>query len=63
MSNKKTGFESKVTPRELIFNNGNSYLSKDVFRVDYKYPEKRVAVRKKIVQDNHGPSERPEKQY
>jgi hypothetical protein len=52
MSNKKTEFDNKGIPSELIFDNGNSYLSKDVFRGDYKGPEERMAVRKKKQLDN-----------
>jgi hypothetical protein len=62
MSNKKTEFVSKGTPSELIFDNGNSYLSKDVFRGDYKGPEERMGVRKKMDKDNHAPSDRPKKE-
>ena len=62
MSNEKIEFVSKGTLSELIFDNGNSYLSKDVFRGVYKGPEERMAVRKKKELDNNPSSEEVNKQ-
>lgn len=62
MSNEKSKFDNKGTPSKLIFDNGKSYLSKDVFRGDYKGPEERKAVINNRDQVNHAPSERPDKQ-
>ena len=53
MSNKKTEFESKSIPRELIFDNDNSYQAKDVFRGDYKSSQEREVVRKKKERANN----------
>lgn len=55
MTNEKTEFKCKGIPSELITDNGNSYLSKDVFRGDYKGPEERKAVRAKTELDNNMP--------
>jgi hypothetical protein len=64
MSNKKTEFDNKGISSKFISDNGNSYLSKYVFRGDYKGPEERKAVRAKSYLSSHYvPSKSPDKQY
>ncbi|MFT6834185.1 MAG: hypothetical protein ACJA0H_000212 [Francisellaceae bacterium] len=47
----------------MIFDSGNSYQKKEVFRGDYKRPEEIKAVReKKKLEKNDAPIEEPDKQ-
>jgi hypothetical protein len=54
MTNKKTEFESKGAPRELITDNGNGYQNKQVVRGDSKdLVERYFQKTKKIIGDGY----------
>ena len=54
MTNEKPEFEIKGTPSELIFDNGNSYQTKDIFCGDSKgLVERNFQKTKRIIDDSY----------